>query len=193
MGSPFLHWALASVRMGLTKSSVSPPISGGPTLTGPAMTRTTSLRQQHDIILQKAMLLQDMAIRLDDPASTKPLLRELDRFDRLLTAHLISEDSFLYPDMAASGDRLAASTATAFMDDMGGLAASYKAFIDEWRDEARIGADPKGFAAAFKRIVFALSHRIHRENSELYPLADAMYEAQLASRPGSGDQLRKRA
>lgn len=146
------------------------------------MTRTATLRQQHDIILQKAILIQDMVRKLGETQSPGTIMRELVRFDHLLSAHLASEDTFLYPEMAASGNELASRTAKHFMEEMGGLAGAYREFVDEWMDEERIGGDRRAFGAAFNRIVFALSKRIHRENTELYPLADALTDSRTDSR-----------
>lgn len=141
------------------------------------MTRTATLRQQHDIILKKAMGVQDMARGLEEHGDIRPLMRKLRRLDGVLSAHLAAEDCGLYPEMAQSGDRRTAATAQRFMEGMGGLSETYRAFVDEWSDEEQIRRDPRGFRSAFTRIVFALSNRIHRENNELYPLADAMADA----------------
>lgn len=138
------------------------------------MTRTANLRQQHDIILKKAMGVQDMARGLEENGDIRPLMRKLHRLDGVLSAHLAAEDSELYPEMAQSRDPRTAATAQRFMEEMGGLSEVYRAFVCEWSDEDRIRSDPRGFRSAFTRIVFALSNRIHRENNELYPLADAM-------------------
>lgn len=141
--------------------------------------RTATLRQQHDIILERAISIQDMARTLDGERQVDALLREFRRFDGVLTSHLVSEDTFLYPEMIGSGDAGASTTAARFSEEMGGLSDSYKAFTQEWLEPSRIRADPMGFRKAFTKIVFALSNRIHRENNELYPLADAIREEAL--------------
>ena len=138
------------------------------------MTRTDTLRRQHDQILEKAITVQDLARALDEPGRVNELMAELRWLDAVLTDHLATEDRELYPEMIASGNAQASATADRFRAEMGGLSADYRSFSEEWFDEARIASDPLGFRAGFTKIVFALSKRIHRENNELYPLADTM-------------------
>lgn len=152
------------------------------------MTRTATLRRQHDIILEKAQAVQDFTRTLDDADGVRRMVREFRLFDGVLTAHLNSEDSFLYPEMIADSDTVTSATAHRFSAEMGGLAMSYADFVKEWVGEAPVLADPEGFRRELRKFVFALSNRIHRENSELYPLADAMQGAD-----GSDQSARRRA
>lgn len=55
---------------------------------------------------------------------------------------------------------------------MGGLLVKYTAFSDKWRDEQAIASKRAEFAAEMKRILDALSARIHLENENLYALID---------------------
>lgn len=145
------------------------------------MTRTATLRRQHDVILHRAETIETLSAMLDEPRDVRALLRELRRMDGALIAHLGAEDNVLYPEMARSIDPMTASTAIRFMREMGDLAQTYQAFTTKWMNERRIAADPNGFRASLNTILVALKERISRENEELYPLADAMHERALSS------------
>jgi hemerythrin-like domain-containing protein len=142
----------------------------------PVVSRTNTLRQQHDIIIVKAQTIRDMAERASPGAvsaeEAESILRELRRLDTILTAHLISEDTFLYSQMIASGDVEASVLARRFAIEMGGLSKTYRAFYDTWAHAQALASDLPGFRLAFSAILAPLSHRIMRENEELYPLAD---------------------
>lgn len=79
----------------------------------------------------------------------------------------------LYPRLMESGDPLVASTAKAFSDEMGGLAAVFTSYNDQW-NASSIAADWPGYCSASRGIVDALTCRITRENRDLYPLLDAL-------------------
>lgn len=137
------------------------------------MSRTATLRKQHDAIVQLAGDL-DAAIGSIEGGDAGLAVRLLKHFDGLLTAHLNSEDTFLYPGMIASSDSATAETARRFSQEMGGLIGTYSDFAKRWIDEAAIRNSPGDFRSDWRALLGALSARIERENAQLYPLADAM-------------------
>lgn len=141
------------------------------------MSRTSSLRKQHDSLLILSDDITSAAAELlSDGRNAQPLQRLLRQFDTVLTTHLMSEDRLLYPELAASGDRRTAATARRFCEEMGGLASVYAKFAARWRSAEELLADPAGFARDWSTLRGALTFRIQRENAEIYPLADAPWE-----------------
>ena len=90
-------------------------------------------------------------------------------------AHLKAEDWVLYPRLLASPDGQISSTAREFCEEMGGLAAAYIEYCEQWNADA-ITADWAGYCKDSRELIDALTIRITRENRELYPLLDPLLE-----------------
>ena len=134
------------------------------------MANLLHLREEHAELVRLVGQLQAM---IDLPAA--PPAIELfgirSRLNGLLIAHLKAEDWVLYPPLLDSPDPEVARTARRFVDEMGGLAAAYAAFNNQW-DALRIGNDWPTYQRDAQGIIDALSDRIVRENRELYPLLE---------------------
>ena len=91
-----------------------------------------------------------------------------------LNLHLSFEDNNLYPTLAASGNVEAQNTAKSFQDEMGGLSNAFKGYLANWANSMTIQNNPGQFIEQTKGIYEALSSRIEREESILYPLAAAV-------------------
>ena len=146
------------------------------------MTRTATMRKQHDAIVELAGEIAAGIESLNTPLDAERLMRTLNRLNGLLTAHLASEDTFLYPAMRASADQRTAETAAAFGQEMGGLMAAYSQFTARWADGPSIFANKAEFACDWRALLKRLAGRIERENLVLYPLADAMDDARVQRR-----------
>lgn len=93
------------------------------------------------------------------------------RLSNLLVAHLKAEGWVLYPPLLESSDPEIARIARNFVDEMGGLAASYSLFMEKW-DALSIEADWANYRKGARAILEALGNRIVRENRELLPLVE---------------------
>ncbi len=149
------------------------------------MSRTSSLRRQHDAALRLAGEAQAIIDRIgaypcDD--NVFPLTMVLAKLTGTLRIHLAREDRCLYPELMASGQGGVAATARQFFEEMGQLAPQITGYSAKWLSSDAIIADWDGFRLDTAGIFSALSHRIACENDILYPLADALSEgAQAAS------------
>jgi hypothetical protein len=110
-------------------------------------------------------------IDTDTPPPSVYLFDVRRRLTSLLIAHLKAEDWVLYPPLLESKDPEVARTARRFVDEMGGLAASYSIFMERW-DALSIEADWTRYRKEARAISQALGNRIVRENRELYPLVE---------------------
>ncbi len=134
------------------------------------MSNLQILRAEHSDLIRLVARLRATIVRDAPPPvqDISPLLKEL---SATLIGHLRDEDLMLYPSLIGSDDPIVASTARAFNEQMGGLAADYRTYAARWTSAA-IESDWRGFCADSTAIVEALVQRILRENRELYPLLE---------------------
>lgn len=138
------------------------------------MARTDSFRKHHDEIMAIARDINGKlgsTIAHDVAENIRALLS---RLAGLVNLHLAMEDKALYPTLLAHSDPSVAATARRYSDEMGSVAAAFVAYIKAWPTAAAIKADPVAFSTESKGIFNTLSKRIHRENTELYVLLDAI-------------------
>lgn len=133
---------------------------------------TEKLRDDHDALLKLADVFRDILKQPVAPAGVD-LIKFRSAFSKELVAHLTREDWLLYPALLQSSDKVISAAAQAFIDEMGGLLAAYKAWSGEWLTE-RIVAEWKTFVTDTSALLDALSQRIERENNELYPLVETI-------------------
>ncbi len=139
------------------------------------MTNLSKLRDEHAVILRIVQRL-DYLISGSTPPPRLHLLAVRHQLASTLIGHLKDEDWLLYPQLLASPDERIASTARAFSDELGGLAAAYRAHSDRWGADA-IAADWDGYRTDCRELLDALTTRIAREDRELYPLVEARARA----------------
>jgi hypothetical protein len=136
--------------------------------------RTDLYRAQHRELLQVA---GELARLLDHDqlahgsGEARRLLRHL---AGKLTVHLGMEDRSLYPELLASRDERLRERARRYQADLGGLRLRAQEFFLAWLGPDAISADARGFAAAARPFLHALTARIGAEDAELYPLADEL-------------------
>lgn len=143
------------------------------------MPRTAHLRRQHDHALEIVGQLDTlMAERpgIEDSEGAFRASMLLARLSGLLRIHFAQEDRHLYPGMMASGRGGGAETARRFFEEMGHIGGAYAAYAAKWSMSQSIHGDTAGFRRESAALFAALGDRIARENAELYPLADAMFE-----------------
>jgi hypothetical protein len=136
------------------------------------MSQIDRYRQQHAEIMRLATELGKQLVPTKlalDAAGARKILSEL---SGKIIVHLAAEDTVLYPQLLKSKDSSTQALAKRFADEMGALAQTFKAYAVRWGVEKEIQSKPDAFANETRAIIKALSDRIRRENSELYPLAE---------------------
>lgn len=139
------------------------------------MTDLARLRTEHAELLDIARRLRAMIARPAPPPKLDlfEIRREL---ASVLIGHLKTEDWVLYPRLLASDDAHIAATARAFSEEMGGLAATFVAYAEQWKADS-IANDWPGYCRDSSALIDALAERIRRENRELYPLLEKLDRA----------------
>ena len=87
-----------------------------------------------------------------------------------LVAHLVKEDSMIYPRLIAGDDAETSAAAREVIDEFRDLTADFKALI-EWAIRDAIIAQPARFADEARELLVRLRGRVRRENELLYPEA----------------------
>ena len=100
--------------------------------------------------------------------------REISRLSGLLNVHLNSEDRYLYPKLLESNDSSVKTLAKRYQDEMGGLIGEFNEFKSRYNTKTRILENKEGLAREWNGIVKKLSHRIEREENELYTKFERM-------------------
>ena len=138
------------------------------------MIRTANLRRQHDAAVD--LVRQVRSISEAEPTADRAYRMAvlLAKLTGMLRIHFVQEDKTLYPYMIASANEGAVATAHRFQAEMGGLGAKFDAYAKRWSSSPAILRDYQQFRRESRDIFDALAHRIHRENEELYPLAESI-------------------
>jgi hypothetical protein len=130
---------------------------------------TDNFRSQHDEILAVAGDITEMLKRPEPDVSA--VRKQLSSLAGKVNFHLAMEDKALYPRLLQRRGTKAEALAGRFMTEMGGLAQVFASYNGKWQVSA-IRADLPGFTNETRKVFGALAHRIARETSELYPVAD---------------------
>lgn len=135
------------------------------------MARTDNFRRQHDDLLS----LANQIVAELEPArlahSAEKVHGLLLQLAGKIGVHLAMEDQSLYPRLLESDDPELRALAQRFVDEMGGIAATFEDYVKAW-GQSSIEGDPQSFARQSQAVFDALADRIARENEQLYPLAD---------------------
>ena len=138
------------------------------------MAMTDSYRKQHAELL-------DMAGKLATKLSKDIVVKEateivsvLSQFASKLNMHLTMEDKALYPKLMNSGNAKTSQIAKDYMTEMGGIKQVVEKYMHSWSLAKNLIADPEKSINDSKGIISALKTRIDKEDSVLYPLADAL-------------------
>ena len=138
------------------------------------MSVTATFRRQHDEISVLVERLGELIASPESiPEKTADIAQTKAKLTGKISMHLAAEDKSLYPKLAASSNANISKTARAFQAEMGALSEIYAAFTKKWTVSA-VAEAPADFATEASAVLKALSDRIDRENTQLYPLADAV-------------------
>ena len=139
-----------------------------------------NLRIQHDCAEEIATGVLTIIASYRDEYDAIPIARQIGKLNALLRVHFACEDTALYPEMMASGDREAAALAYRFHLEMGALAARFEYFARRWSGPTVIAALFDEFRDEAATLFAALAARMERENDLLYPLAERSLGARAA-------------
>jgi hemerythrin superfamily protein len=127
-------------------------------------------KNQHKIILSLCSALEEAAQLGVNEKEMSSYLSVLKTLDEILSTHLESEDTYLYPDLASNEDSFIQETAQKLHYEMFPITDVYKAYKSKYILETNILKDEIVFLNETKFLVEALHSRIEKEEKELYSL-----------------------
>ncbi len=107
-----------------------------------------------------------------DAANAPRIRSALRNLETVLVRHLDFEDARLYPVLEAAAEPEVAERARRYREEMGDLSSHVVAFMERWRAEHTIEAEPNAFAAAWSTVRTALERRMAAEDGDLYDVAE---------------------
>ena len=129
-------------------------------------------RRQHDELREIALEI-DAALRAPAfPGNAREVRRMMARFKGKLVVHSSMENEALYPRLLQHADPAVRLLAQQLFEELGGIYDAFAAHHGRWTSVELIEADPGAYARHTQQVFDQLKRRMHRENSELYPLAD---------------------
>lgn len=133
---------------------------------------THRFRTQHDEI--GAIVGRIEAILMSPTGHTRAqeIRQAFSELSAKLRLHLALEDDVLYPRLARHEDTKVRDLAVKYQTEMGGIRQAYEDFLAQWVHSGKLVTDYSAFQTALKGLFAALKDRIHRENTQVYPLAD---------------------
>ena len=136
------------------------------------MARTSALRAQHDAAEEMIARIFEGIEAYRDERDAYPLSLKLARLAGILRTHFAMETQILYPQMIGSDHRAAAMMARVFRSELDHLGGQLDRFIERWASSEAIAGAPRQFEYEAGMLFASISDRIHRENRDLYPLAE---------------------
>jgi hemerythrin-like domain-containing protein len=134
------------------------------------MTDTKNLIRQHNDILDIAaqILTYKTNQQISDNAFNITLL--IGQLAGKLKVHMTTEDKFVYPALTLHPDIKVQKVSRMFSDEMGDLAKVFESYKTKYLSSRQISTDPNLFSLETKAIFAAITKRIEKENTQLYPL-----------------------
>jgi hemerythrin-like domain-containing protein len=139
---------------------------------GVGMLRTAVFRRQHE---ELAQAVADIRALLDPGELARGagiISGYLSILSGKLTVHLAMEDKGLYPRLGRHNNPAVRELARKFITEMGSIQEVFRGYLARWRDPAHIERQSTQFVQETRSLLDALTHRIAREDNELYPMVD---------------------
>lgn len=133
-----------------------------------------SLRSQHVKLTEHLDSVRRKMIPLIDTAQAKSIRGEISRMAGLLNYHLAMEDQVVFPRLLRHGSGNVAFIVKRLSGDMKGLKGDFSAYRKRWMTVGALETAPDGFRVETNRLFLALEARIHREDRELYSIAETL-------------------
>lgn len=136
------------------------------------MSQIKNFQEQHTKVLQIVGEISSLLKGGQVARDAQQLRQLLSKLAGVINIHLAMEDKSLYPALLTHQNAVVRSTAKKFMDEMGSIRQAFESYMRKWPASTSIQNNPTEFARETANLFNALSKRIARENSELYPLVN---------------------
>ncbi|HEU0230554.1 MAG TPA: hemerythrin domain-containing protein [Burkholderiaceae bacterium] len=131
------------------------------------------MKDQHVQILTSISDLRELA-HAGVAQNAAHIARELKAMGGVIVTHLAAEDRVLYPSMKKQPNQELVRLCQQYQDEMSDLASAFKHFSHHWTNVSEIERHPEQFREEANVVMKKLHTRIRRENTELYPVVEAL-------------------
>ncbi|QNU67693.1 hemerythrin domain-containing protein [Ruminiclostridium herbifermentans] len=130
----------------------------------------TNLKRQHNEIIELAgYILSDIKNNTVDK-NIDNIVKSINTISGKLKIHLLSEDECLYPNLLSSSDAALNMFGKKYYEEMSEVTKGYDEYKAKYNTSSKIKKNIGDFKEDTERIFSALSNRVEREETELYPL-----------------------
>ncbi len=136
------------------------------------MVDTALMRIQHEELIALTAKISSYFSSLTNDAEEVRL--QLALLGLKLRTHLALEDHALYPQLFQYENNSVKDLATLYLEEMGGLHATFGIYKGKWGTKERIQEAPDEFIQDTTEMFAELINRIKREDTELYDLVDKL-------------------
>ncbi|MEG6584618.1 hemerythrin domain-containing protein [Dendrosporobacter sp. 1207_IL3150] len=134
------------------------------------MTDTKNLIRQHNDIKELAEKINAYRSEQLVTENAFNITMLIGQLSGKIKVHMTTEDKFVYPTLAKHSDSNVRNISGMFYEEMGDLAKVFESYKTKYLSTKNIVTNPASFIAETKTIVHAISKRIDKENTQLYPL-----------------------
>lgn len=128
------------------------------------------LTEHHQKLWAFIHSLQEYETTAGVRTQAKEISSIISKLSGILSVHLAAEDNYLYPALQKNTNPQIQQTAAKFSAEMGTLSKGYSSYKAKFMLASQIEAAPADFLKETAVILDALTKRLQREDTELYPL-----------------------
>ena len=138
------------------------------------MNRLDQLKNQHKSINTLIVETKALLSTLDDDKSQQLIAKNISQLAGILKIHLGNEDRFLYPAFMKSTDIKLRTKADKYITEMGDLSAVFTEFKNQYNTSSKIKNNLTVAKKDIETVFSAVEKRIHKEDHDLYILAEKL-------------------
>lgn len=134
------------------------------------MTQFNQMKDAHKNIYSLIADVRKMMNNTEE--NSAQIAKEISRLSGSLKIHLGSEDRYLYSAMQKSSDLTLQKKAKEYQNEMGSLSQEFMTFKDNYNTQSKMQRNIKTAEKDISEMFKKIEARMHREDNELYPLAE---------------------
>lgn len=131
------------------------------------------MKGQHVQIMTSIVSMRHLA-HAGIAENAEALAHELKAMGGVITTHLAAEDHVLYPSLKRQPNMDLVRLGQQYQAEMSDIAGEFKHFSHHWTNAAEIARNPEAFRSEANVVLKKIHARMQRENTELYPMVEAI-------------------
>lgn len=137
----------------------------------------STLKRQHGEVMTLAHAIMDKIKQQTLEQDADQVAQNINWISGKLKLHLTNEDNYLYPSLVNSMDPSLVQFGRKYSTEMKSIARVYEDFKQSYNTPTKIRQNKAAFEKAYSHVYTALSRRIQKEETELYPLISSSLES----------------